>query len=147
MPRLSLDQYAISLAQVAALRSEDPWLKVGAVALSEDRRVVSTGYNGLAPGFNADDEFWGDREGIRRKVLLHAEQNALALTKRGEVHTVAVTTCPCEACAKTLLAHGVHRVIYADEYGRDQSAHEIFAFYNVPLIKITPVCTIKLNDP
>ncbi len=50
--RLSIPQYAMALAHVASLRSEDPYRKVGAAALDFDNRVIGTAYNGLAPGYD-----------------------------------------------------------------------------------------------
>jgi dCMP deaminase len=60
--RLSIPQYAMALADVASLRSEDPYRKVGAAALDHENRVIGTAYNGLAPGFNPPQGFWDDRE-------------------------------------------------------------------------------------
>ena len=51
MSRLPIPQYVMALAHVAALRSEDPYRKVGAAALDKDNRVIGTAYNGLFPGF------------------------------------------------------------------------------------------------
>ncbi|MFY7930828.1 MAG: hypothetical protein ACOVS5_18310 [Oligoflexus sp.] len=48
--RISIPKYAMALAHVASLRSEDPFRKVGAVAIDFDNRVIGTAYNGLAPG-------------------------------------------------------------------------------------------------
>ena len=44
--RPSWGEYALSLAQTAATRSEDPYYKVGACALSADNKVLGLGYNG-----------------------------------------------------------------------------------------------------
>ena len=52
----------MTLAHAAALRSEDPYRKVGAAALDADNRVIGTAYNGLYPGFKAQDTFWASRE-------------------------------------------------------------------------------------
>ena len=60
--RISIAEYAIALAHVASLRSEDPFRKVGAVALDHSNRVIGTAYNGLAPGFDAPEGFWDDRD-------------------------------------------------------------------------------------
>ena len=43
--RISIPQYAMALAQVASLRSEDPFRKVGAVAIDHANRVIGTAYN------------------------------------------------------------------------------------------------------
>ena len=89
--RLSIPQYAMALAHVASLRSEDPYRKVGAAALDWDNRVIGTAYNGLAPGFDAPEGFWDDRD-HRQKFMLHAEVNLCSLFRRGEVRLVASTT-------------------------------------------------------
>src|SRR6187549_119272 len=95
--RISIPAYAMALAHVASLRSEDPFRKVGAVAIDHANRVIGTAYNGLAPGFDAPPGFWQDRE-ARRKFMLHAEVNLCSLFIRGAVRLVAVTTKPCSAC-------------------------------------------------
>ena len=40
------EEYALELAKVAAKRSEDPYLKVGASVLRYDNSVAGLGYNG-----------------------------------------------------------------------------------------------------
>ena len=76
--RLSIPQYVMALAHVASLRSEDPFRKVGAAALDFDNRVIGTAYNGLAPGYDAPEGFWEDRD-KRQKYMLHAEVRLLAI--------------------------------------------------------------------
>ena len=83
MKRLPIPEYVMALAHVAALRSEDPYRKVGAAALDKDNRVIGTAYNGLFPGFTAPEGFWDSRE-ERQKYMLHAEINLCSLFKRGE---------------------------------------------------------------
>ena len=66
--RLSIPEYAMALAEVASLRSEDPFRKVGAAALDADNRVIATAYNAdassrqeiLLKGINdiQPDEIW-----------------------------------------------------------------------------------------
>ena len=62
--RLGIPEYAMALAHVASLRSEDPFRKVGAAALDRDNRVIGTAYNGLAPGFDPPPGFWDDRDDL-----------------------------------------------------------------------------------
>ena len=87
MGRLSIPEYVMALAHVAALRSEDPYRKVGAAALDADNRVIGTAYNGLFPGYDAPPEFWASRN-ERQKFMLHAEINLCSLFKRGEARIV-----------------------------------------------------------
>jgi dCMP deaminase len=134
-PRLPIEEYALALAVVASMRSEDPWRKVGAAALTPDNRVIATAYNGLKPGFHPPPGFWEDRE-ARLPFVVHAEQNLLSLTKRGEIKTVAVTLLPCGSCARDLIAHGVQQVVFGEIYERDETSLEIFKFYGVSLRQI-----------
>jgi dCMP deaminase len=132
--RLSIPQYAMALAQVASLRSEDPYRKVGAAALDFDNRVIGTAYNGLAPGFNPTPEFWADRDG-RQKFMLHAEVNLCSLFRRGEAKLVATTTMPCTACMQTLCAYGIKEIYYREVY-HVSDAPEIAALYGVKLEQV-----------
>lgn len=141
MKRLSIPQYAMALAHVAALRSEDPYRKVGAAALDHDNRVIGTAYNGLYPGFKAPEHFWDDRDG-RQKYMLHAEINLCSLVRRGEAKIVACTTMPCTACMQALCAHGVQTIYYGVDYPKSDS-HAIAEMYGVKLEQIEsyPLCT------
>lgn len=132
--RLSIPQYAMALAHVASLRSEDPYRKVGAAALDFDNRVVGTAYNGLAPGFDAPEGFWDDRD-KRQKFMLHAEVNLCSLFKRGEVRVIATTTMPCTACMQTLCAYGVEEIYYRDVY-KQSDAPEIAKIYGIKLEQV-----------
>lgn len=125
----------MALAHVASLRSEDPYRKVGAAALDHDNRVIATAYNGLAPGFNAPEDFWIDREG-RQKFMLHAEINLCSLFKRGEAKIVATTTMPCTACMQTLCAYGIKEIYYREIY-HASDAPEIAKLYDIKLEQIT----------
>ena len=132
--RISIPEYAMALAHVASLRSEDPFRKVGAVAIDFSNRVIGTAYNGLAPGFDAPSGFWHDRE-ARRKFMLHAEVNLCSLFIRGAVRLVAVTTKPCSSCMQMLCAYGVQEVYYRDEYEHSE-ADIIAQMYSVKLIRL-----------
>ena len=124
----------MALAEVASLRSEDPFRKVGAAALDADNRVIATAYNGLAPGFDAPSGFWDDREG-RQKFMLHAEVNLCSLFKRGEVKLVATTTMPCTSCMQTLCAYGIKEIYFREIY-KESDAHAIAKLYGIKLEQI-----------
>jgi len=125
----------MSIAHVASLRSEDPFRKVGAAALDFNNRVIGTAYNGLAPGFEAPEGFWDDREG-RQKFMLHAEVNLCSLFKRGEAKIVATTTMPCTACMQTLAAYGIKEIYYEEAYKASDAA-EIAETYGIKLERIS----------
>ena len=130
--RPTWDEYALLLAQVASLRSEDPFVKVGACALDHENRVIGVAYNGLKSGVNVDPAFWGDRD-RRRPYMIHAEVNLLSLFRRGEARVMAVSLLPCAYCAAMIAAYNIPRVVYSETYSRDERAVEIFKFYGVEL--------------
>lgn len=133
--RLSWEEYAIKIAEIAALRSEDPFKKVGACALDFDNRVIGVAYNGLATGKNVDNSFWLDRN-ERRPYMIHAEANLLSLIKRGECNLLACTLLPCSNCATMIAAYGIKKVIYSELYDKDMKAIDIFEFYGIEYKKI-----------
>ena len=132
--RLTIPEYAMALAEVASLRSEDPFRRVGAAALDWDNRVIATSYNGLAPGFDPPKGFWDDRDG-RQKYMLHAEVNLCSLFKRGEAKLIAATTMPCTSCMQTLCAYGIKEIYYRDVY-EDSDASRIANLYCIQLEQI-----------
>ena len=140
--RISWEEYALQIARVASLRSEDPYRKVGSCALNHQNMIAGVGYNGLASGkdigkpFGNHENFWGDRDG-RRKYMIHAEANCLSLCKKGEVRLLAVTLLPCSYCATMVAAYGVEKVCYSDLYERDDKSLDIFDFYNIKLQRIS----------
>lgn len=109
--RATWDEYAIGLAVAAAVRSEDPYVRVGAVVLRTDHSVAALGYNGAPPGVEIN---WSDRDARRQRVI-HAETNALRYLRPGEGYLIAVTLMPCVECLKLARAHGIHEVRYKDD--------------------------------
>jgi dCMP deaminase len=106
--RLSLEDYALSLAEAAASRSEDAHRRVGACLVRLDKTIAGLGYNGAPPGVEID---WSDRD-ERRRWVVHAEANALRYVTPGEVELVATTSLPCETCMLTIASYGVRRVYF-----------------------------------
>jgi len=130
MDRISWEDYALKIAETVALRSEDPYMKVGACVLNADNRIIGVGYNGLATGKNVTNYFWQDRD-ERRKYMIHAESNALIDVKRNEGVLLACTLLPCSSCASLIVAHGIKKVLYREVYKRDTKALDIFDFYGI----------------
>lgn len=119
MSRPSWDEYFVELAQVVAKRSTCNRRSVGAV-LVRDKRILTTGYNGSPPGLPHCTDvgcLMVDGHCVR---AIHAEQNAIiqaalhGIDLRGS--TCYVTASPCVHCAKMLIAAGVERIVYLDEY-------------------------------
>ena len=134
-PKSTWGEYALEIARVASLRSEDPHRKVGACALDHQNMVAGVGYNGLASGKDVPIDFWLDRD-ARRRYMIHAEANCLSLCRKGNVGLLAVTLLPCSYCATMIAAYRIPCVVYGEVYKRDIKALDIFKFYDISLIKI-----------
>ena len=113
--RLSWEEYALRLAEVAALRSEDPRTKVGCVLLRNDHTVASVGYNGAPAGVEID---WNNREEKHKRVI-HAEQNALRMIRPNECYLAAITHTPCNDCLKSIASYGIKKVVFRDLYNKN----------------------------
>jgi dCMP deaminase len=128
--RITWERYALELAKTASLRSEDPYVQVGACALDFEHKVLSLGYNGLAPGKEVENHFWDDRD-ERRPFMIHAEANCLALFTAGKCEILAVTLLPCSSCATLIAGYKIKKVVYQEVYKRDIKAIKIFDFYQI----------------
>jgi dCMP deaminase len=123
------DLYGMSIAYAASLRSQDPYVKVGAAAFREDHSIAATGYNGPPPGV---DISWSDRD-TRRKYVCHAELNCLRYVRPGEAKILYVTLSPCSECIKTIGAFGIAQVIFGELYARDTCAFDIASVYGISI--------------
>lgn len=128
--RLNWELYALKIAQVASLRSEDPFKKVGACALDHSNRVIGVAYNGLASSKIVEESFWKNRDS-RRPYMIHAETNLMSLFKREECKLLACTLLPCSCCATAIASYGIKKVVYNEVYKRDTEAIKIFDFYGI----------------
>lgn len=130
--RISKIEYAMRIAEAAACRSEDPFYQVGASAMSEDGRIVATGYNGLPPGVQASPTWWNDKE-KRKPFVLHAETNLCSMFKRGEVQAVCVTLMPCPDCMRVLAAHGVKKVYFRKHHEASHDSVGLAQFWGIKM--------------
>lgn len=131
MGRLNWEEYALKIAEAVALRSEDPYIKVGACALRYDNSVAACGYNGAPSGIDIN---WSDRE-ERRKRVLHAELNALRYCKPGEISLMACTLSPCSECIKQIAAYQIPFVVYRNDYTNDSFGLDLAREFGITLIK------------
>ena len=124
--------WALQLAQVASSMSEDPYKKVGAVAIRPDNSIAAVSYNGAPPSIEID---WSDRD-ERRQYVIHAEMNAMRFIKPHECDKVALTLSPCVDCLKNLVAYGIQDVYFLEKYQNSD--------YNL-VDKIARMYKIRLN--
>jgi dCMP deaminase len=132
MSRISWEEYALKLAETASIRSEDPYLKVGACVLRHDNSVAGLGYNGSPPGYEID---WSDRDS-RRPFVSHAERSALRYCKPGEAKLIAITLSPCQHCIMDIAMFGIKKVIFRNFYERDEKSFEIAHKFDIEMVQI-----------
>jgi dCMP deaminase len=116
-PHLSKWDYRfIRIANEVQSWSKDPSTKCGCV-LVKDRRILSTGYNGLPANLSDSLTRYQDRE-YKLATIIHAEKNAIFnAAKNGsttEGSTAYVTWPPCSQCASALIQAGVTKVVCPD---------------------------------
>lgn len=123
--RINKDEYAMQIAEVAALRSTCLRRKVGAVAIDRDGYVLATAYNGAPRGLahctpescvRVKNNIPSGQQ-LEMCKAIHAEQNlVLRLGPRLKGATVYCTTCPCVTCAKLLIGADVDAICWKTDY-------------------------------
>lgn len=122
MNRPSVDEYFLRLAYVIAQRSTCDRKHVGALIVDDNKRIVSTGYNGSPAGSPHCSEVghqlvdMGGRQSCIR--TLHAESNALDYAGReARGCTIYITVTPCLDCSKRIVNAGIKRAVWHEYYG------------------------------
>lgn len=121
------DTYFLGIATAVAARADCTRRKVGAVIITPDKRIVSTGYNGAptggpsclkgecprassgVPGLSSYDT------GPGACIALHAEANALLYADRADRigSTLYITCEPCDGCMRLIKGSGISRIVHA----------------------------------
>lgn len=113
------DQYFISMAYLASMKSKDKSTKVGCVIVGPDNEVVSTGYNSFPRLLNDNVAERHDRP-LKYMFMEHAERNAIANAARIGVSTkncrAYMMWYPCIDCARMLIQSGITEIIIHTEY-------------------------------
>lgn len=125
---ITWDEYFMSVAKLAAMRSKDPSTQVGACIVSQDNKILSMGYNGFPKGCSDDTFPWGkgDPDPYNEKYLYvtHSELNAILNYRGGSLEgsKLYVTLFPCNECAKAIIQAGIREVVYlSDKYADSDS--------------------------
>ncbi|GMG21438.1 unnamed protein product [Ambrosiozyma monospora] len=158
--RPSWDTYFMSLADLAAHRSNCMKRRVGCVVV-RNHRVVATGYNGTPRGTrncneggcprcnsaissgngNGVSSVMGSGVGLSTCLCLHAEENALLEAGRDRVEGDSIlycNTCPCLTCTIKIVQSGVKEVVYSQSYSMDEFSSKVFKEAGVVLRQFTP---------
>ena len=133
--RSSWTEYFKEITIVASKRSSCSQVNVGCI-LVKDNRIISMGYNGFLPNLPYLSII---RDNIEFGTI-HAEQNAIIdCAKRGvncSNSEAYITHFPCINCFKILLASGITKIYYINDYKNDQIVYQLSIISNIPIIKI-----------
>jgi dCMP deaminase len=144
--RPSWDQYFMSIAELVAQRATCIRRQVGAL-LVRDKRIITTGYNGVPTGIQhcldvgCLRESQGVPSGERHELCrgLHAEQNAII---QAAVHGISLegatlycTNQPCAICSKMLINVRVEKILYRSGYA-DELAIDMLSEAGIPLTQL-----------
>ncbi|TKX21484.1 deoxycytidylate deaminase [Elsinoe australis] len=156
--RPSWDQYFMTLASLAARRSNCMRRQVGCV-LVRGKRVISTGYNGTPRNITNCNQGGCPRcnsggaggTSLSTCLCVHAEENALLEAGRervGEDATIYCNTCPCLTCSIKIVQVGIREVVFSRSYYMDNEIAQLFKEAGVKLRQFSPPAEglISLGD-
>jgi dCMP deaminase len=114
------DTRFLEMAAITSTWSKDPSTKVGAVIVDSNRRVISTGYNGLPRGIMDSFDRLSNRD-IKYEMIVHAEVNAILFAREDLAGATLYTYPfqPCSRCASIVIQSGISRVI-SYEFSNDR---------------------------
>lgn len=109
------DEYFVKMVQLVASKSRDPSTKCGAVIVSEDNAVLSTGYNGFPRGVKYTEERL--ERPLKYEFIEHGERNAILNAARYGIKLLGTKMylnfrpeC-CVDCTKAVIQSGIREVI------------------------------------
>lgn len=122
--RPTWDEVWMDIADTVAQRSRCDRAQIGSVIVSANQRIASTGYNGPAASFPAENgcTAWCPRARGEAPLdnlydacpSIHAESNALLYVDRSVIEggTIYITDAPCMQCAKLVSNSGIARAVF-----------------------------------
>ena len=121
--RPNTDEYFIAMATLVATRSTCARRAVGCVLVDDYKRVLATGYNGVAAGLPhcnmtpCPGVASAPGQGLYLCEAIHAETNALISCRHPEDIFVAyVTASPCIFCTRQLLNTPCKLIVFKENY-------------------------------
>ena len=133
--RVKWDTYFTSIAVLASKRSSCSRLNVGCIIV-KNNRIVTTGYNGFLKGCPHISRVVNGHE----QFTIHAEQNAICdAASRGvslENGTAYITHFPCINCFKLLIAAGIKKIKYLNDYKNNNLVLEMAIENSISLTRL-----------
>ena len=157
MTRPNWDQYFMIIADAISLRMSCDRARIGAVVVSAERRILSTGYGGAPSGWPSCDEVGHELMEINGRQscvrTIHAEENAIVTAARHGVPliggTLYTTASTCYNCLKRVSQVGISRIVYGTEYigGTSVDLQALAQKHNINMEYLPLGDCIKLWEP
>jgi dCMP deaminase len=129
------EQYFMLIATMTSKRSSCDRLQVGCI-LTQNNRIVSTGYNGHIKGAEHTSVIVDGHE----QMTIHAETNAIADAAQRGIRlagcTAYVTHYPCINCAKNMIAAGIKKIYYHHDYHNNTLCSNLYKMADVGIEKL-----------
>ena len=133
--RPNWNTYFKEIVEVTAKRSPCERMKVGCLFV-KDNRIISQGYNGFLPDCPHVSIVRDNHE----QATVHAEQNSICDCAKRGVSTIDctayITHYPCIICTRLLLAAGISKIYYINDYKNDELVEHFIKQKNVTIDKI-----------
>lgn len=133
--RLEWDEYFMSIAFLASMRSPCERLHVGSVIV-KNNRLVSMGYNGFISGAPHTSRVRDNHE----QSIIHSEVNAIVdCARRGaslEDAKIYVSHYPCINCFRSIAGCGIREIIYYEDYRNDALIAQLAKESNILIRKM-----------
>lgn len=148
MNKINFDDYFLTVAYLCAQRSIDPSTKCGAVLVSKDRRILSTGYNGPIKGVN--DDMIPLTRPDKYAHMIHAEENAILAysgsTQDLDDSTIYITGAPCHKCLRMIIQKGIFNIVYANANVAVMQKDDVVKKYAQLMMDYSPHVKITVVD-
>ena len=142
------DDYFLTIAFVVAQRSIDPSTKCGAILVSADKRILSTGYNGPIKG--SDDSLIPLERPAKYAHIIHAEENCV-LAYNGSAQDLVgsvmyITGAQCHQCLRMIIQKGIRNLVYTNGNLAVMQDERELDVCNLMLSYSNPKINIKVVD-
>ena len=130
--RPSWTEYFKEIVTVTKKRSPCERLKVGCIIV-KDNRIIAQGYNGFLPGCPHQSIVRNNHE----QATVHAEINAICdCANRGvsvKNASIYISHYPCINCCKAILASGITKIYYLEDYKNDPIVKQLLEYKKTPI--------------
>ena len=138
------DQYFLGLLEPIAKRATCDRGRSGALIVSQNNTILTTGYVGSPPGQPHCDDVGhmmktvtdeNNNQSSHCVRTLHAEENAILQAAKDGIKiqgaTIYAKMTPCYNCAMRIVRVGIKRVVAQKRYHADKSSMELFENANL----------------